>query len=407
MPETSASTFITVKARFTSPPEASKACATLNGLEAFGSTITARLSLEDWSGAGVIHDTSVRITWEAPTRPAFLGYHTWIVQMLQCPYNTALPAVARYNLRFDGVPADTDRQALKEFAKADDIVWGPINYTDGRYALNRLRTVVKGDNPDSVQFEFDASAIQSGYHGGSRAKALCDRLHNRKPKYLGLTRITARHEQTLEYSISPERYLKARNDLEDPTQGEDAQQLRHLKAQLDVALFRRSDCRRKGRRRLNGTHFSRALLVHPSVNIRVDIVKRRIRLFGPTAVRDVVRRQILDKLNELRSKTVYELESTAGLFGLFMNDELPELSRSVGQHNVFLNLSQRKLSIRGDLGVKDQAYEALTRAKRTYLSASDRPRKLVECPVCFNDVVTPITLCCGPPGAKPALFGTL
>ncbi|KAG2003396.1 RING finger protein [Coprinopsis cinerea AmutBmut pab1-1] len=448
LPEQITTALITVRVRFSSPLEASKACTTLNGLEVFGSTISARLSLDTVGHdktPTLLNDTSVRISWEAASKMAYGGFSSrqqadqaidkcrrvpFADRLLRATIHTGLPAVGRFTVRFEGVPADTKPQEMKQFLSADDVMWGQVNYTSPDNGISGIQRLLKYNHSDILQFD----VLPPPYKGGiitawaqlptsAEATALCERLHGRKPTCIGRTRINARHMQTLEYSLNNEMYSRVQRELEElktsaarkhlvvsirprPTcvtvrlSGEDVKELGQLKAELDIVLSGEV-VRDNGKIAWDpfffhgeGIRFVQALQrAHPLARVSIDKIRRQIRISGCAADRQSLRTKLLSKLKELQSQLVYTLALDGHVIGLFLHHELPGLRRSLGEENVFLDLWNRQLRIRGNTAAKDEACDARTRARRRL--GMDRRRPLVECPVCFDAVSVPITLSCG------------
>jgi len=93
------------------------------------------------------------------------------------------------------------------------------------------------------------------------------------------------------------------------------------------------------------------------------------------------------------------------VIGLFMSAELMELQRHIGHENVVLHLLHRILVVRGNNAAYEAAQRAVHQVQKRH--PEDRKENMVECPVCFNQVVSPINLQCGHIWCKSCLSNYL
>ncbi|KAJ2936516.1 hypothetical protein H1R20_g577, partial [Candolleomyces eurysporus] len=456
LPEKSTSPFVTAKARFSTAAEASRLCPVLNGLKVFGSTLTAKLTINASNADSNthLHDTTVRISWEAPSKTAYAGFSTKEASLdalakarftplgkhlLKAADHTGLPAVGRFNIRFDGVPADTDSEELKAFSGASGIMWGQVNYTSHHRALNGIQRLLKESGAEMLDFDVMPPPYKNGLIVGwahlvssADAKKLCSYMHGRKPAFTGLTRIFARHIHTLEYSLALDVYANVKQDIDalaatvwrmgyltvscrpHPTYvavrlgAEDMQGLSKLKGELDVILSGEV-VRDNGKvvwhgffPRFSGQEFLASLeRQHAPLKITVDRVRKTVRLFGMSTERLAVRMKIMEKVEELRKQKVHTIALDGRAFGVFMNEGLKELQRELGEDAVHLDLWNRALTVRGDQHANDAARDAVIRARRTQFTT--QLPTIIQCPVCFDQVSNPVTLCCGHSWCKTCL----
>jgi hypothetical protein len=447
--------FVVAKARFVDAATASKVCSVVDGLEAFGSTLTAKLSISVNSDARVrLNDTSVRIKWEAPSKTAYVGFNTKESytnamgkcrstplgkHLLRAAAHTGIPAVGRFSLRVDAVPADVDVEGLKEFLGANAVMWGQTNYTSSVKALNGIQKMVTESGTDVLDF----NVIPPPFKGGivvawahlatpAEAKKLCDYMHARKPNFTGHTRIFAHHVQSLEYTLPKDVYERVRRDIDALAASawrmghftvvskvlplavlvrlgaEETQGLSTLKTELDVILsgeIVREDGKVVWDRffpHLAGQTFIAALQrEHAPITIQVDRVRKHIRLFGASAGRLAVRMKIMEKVEALRKQSVHTIPLDARMLGVFMNEGLARFSE-VGDDCVQLDLWNRSLVVRGDQHTYNAVRDSVNRTRRSFVST--RNPAVVECPVCFDEVSTPITLCCGHSWCKTCII---
>ncbi|KAF6748288.1 hypothetical protein DFP72DRAFT_820643 [Ephemerocybe angulata] len=448
MPDPGPTRYVTVKARFASAAEASKVCPSINRLEAFGSILTAKLSLSVNTEVNAhFNDTSVRISWEAPSKTVYVGFSSKkesleVLEKARCAalgkhilkaaVHTGLPAVSRFNIRLEGVPADTDTAMLKDFfLGSDGVMWGRANYTSNARALNGIQRMMKDSGADVLYFEIMPSPYEAGMMVGwartatsQDAKKLCKFMHARKPAFTGLTGIDARHVQSLEYSLPVDVYEASKRDIDALAastrrkgylnhtshlypasvsvrlEAEDIQGLSKLKAELDVILSGEL-VREKGKvvwdrflGYIEGQEFIGELQQqHPLVTVRVDKYRKLIRLFGTSTERKAVRMKIVEKVEALRGCQVHTIALDSRMVGYLLNEGMVSLSRELGEDSIRLDLWNRVLTVRGNDHARNAALEAIIRLRRSFRVVSV-PVPL-QCPVCLDTAASPVTLCCG------------
>jgi len=267
----------------------------------------------------------------------------------------------------------------------------------------------------------------------SVAKTASHHLNGRRPYFIGKGRLIARHVQALSYTLPFDAYDKLASDiawlrrsfwargrgaalsvvdrraerLQDPSlpvfvklSAEDIGELGHLKSEFEKLLHGEKVVH-DGKvvwdgffERPIGSAFLYELeRNNPGVSIQKSIGRRTITLFGPMGKRQYIRRAILDKIARIRAQQIRIIPLAGRLIGLFMSAELMDLQKDLGHENVVLNLLRRTLTIRGN----DMAYDAVQRAVRDVQKRQIGGRRddIVECPVCFNQVISPIKLQCG------------
>lgn len=439
--------FVFAKARYTDAAEALKAINNLNGLVAFKSTLSAQLSISTEATTRTrLNDTSVRVSWEAPAKSAFVGFSSEGASqkalnkvryvslgkyMMKARVHTGLPAVGRFNLRLDGVPADIDIEELKQFIDADGVMWGPTNYTSNPKAVNGIQRMIKESGADVLDIEimpppFKGGMMVAWVHLATPgdARSLCEYMHARKPGFTGNTRIYARHMQSLEYSLPPDIYEVAKNDIVALAAtawrmghftvstrprachvavklgAEDLKGLSMLKAELDIILSGEV-VREKGKvvwDRFFGSMAGHAFIStleskNAPLKIQVDKHRKTIRLFGVSKERLAAKIGIMEKMEVLRKQSTTTLAMDPRVTGVLVKDGLQPLTKELGDGSVQLNLWDQTLTVRGDLHAANTARDILIRLRRGVMS---RPIPMfIQCPVCYDAVTAPVTLSCG------------
>jgi hypothetical protein len=147
---------IFVQAQFSAPAEASEACTHLNGGQAFGATITARLpSGNTVLNKSVFKGTAVRIRWKAPSKIGFCGY-SMMEQALK-----AMEA-ARVLLKDDANIGDMER-----FNHPEDVIWSQPNYQNLDMGINGIKRLLAADSSDSLRgsrTEYLAASVSQRRH---------------------------------------------------------------------------------------------------------------------------------------------------------------------------------------------------------------------------------------------------
>jgi len=449
VPSRNNSSSMTVKARFSSTMEALQATAVLNGAQVFNSRISVRLPVNNTkSGNTIFHDTAVRVQWEAPGKAGYCGYPTIeqankAISVASTPLrgsyvsasvHIGLPAIGMVTVRFRGLPLDTNTKDMEQFAHPEDVMWERPNYTCLDSAVSGIRRILEASG-DLVSFEvlpppYRDGLVRAWGHFSSPfdARAASDRLHGRKPLFTGRSRIFARHVQTLTYSLPHDAYNKiasATCDLRrsvwqsgrcgtvvsvldrNPTScvlvklsGDDLKELGQVKSEFEKIL-RGETLRHDGKVAWDGffsqpagVAYLRGLeLQDPAVSIQLDVTRRIVTLFGSSAKREAIRQILLSKIAELRSQRLYRIPLHGRLIGVFMSADLMALQHKFGPENVFLDLRDRALIIRGNRDAYQAAQETVHHAQQRH-RREPRPN-IVDCPVCFNEVTSPITLRCG------------
>ncbi|KAG5641386.1 hypothetical protein DXG03_005353 [Asterophora parasitica] len=436
-----------VRVRLSSPREAQKAATALNGAQAFGCKISARLPIHNASkNTALFQDTTVRLRWEAPSRIAYCGYSTLeranegIAAARQKPFrdrflhgsiHVGIPVVGIVTVQFRGLPLDATKEDMVWLSKPDDVVWARPNYQNLDYAATSIRRVLC-ENRELSSFIVQSPPYRPGgviqawahFTTPSDAKDASHRLHGRKPVFTGKTKIFAHHLQSLTFSITQEKYEILSSDIQALCKttnqarrtemsiihrpapmlklaGEDVRELGQLKFELEKIL--NWETVRHGTSIAWDAFFAHPAGVSflqrlrqevPTVVIKTDIPRRIIRLLGSSKPRSHVRAHIVAKLDELAARQIHFIPLDGRLFGLFMNRNFALLQEQIGRENVDLDFQSRRLVIRGNDTAYQTARDAVYRARQAQLHA-DLRRSPASCPVCFDEVTHPVNLPCG------------
>ncbi|EGO29353.1 hypothetical protein SERLADRAFT_456983 [Serpula lacrymans var. lacrymans S7.9] len=276
------------------------------------------------------------------------------------------------------------------------------------------------------------------------AQVAHDHLDGRRPNFIGRTRLSVRHVQTMSYMLPQRIYQKMEGDIAklrctwqgsnrvgvsvierkfNTIAAEDsppvliklsAEYIKQL-SQLKLAFERiqHGDIVMQDKKPVWDDYFSRPVGISylrnlerfHGIDIQAEPTRRTIALFGPIVQRDSARYEILGKVNHLRSQKFWDIPLAGRLIGLFVSGDLIKLQQNIGRENVVLNLEKRILTIRGNERIHQAACKAVQLAQSRHVDER-RPAAAI-CPVCFSDAVIPIHMECGHTWCKNCLSGYL
>ncbi|KAG9218265.1 hypothetical protein CCMSSC00406_0005946 [Pleurotus cornucopiae] len=440
------------RVKFGSPKEAQDVISELNGSILFDRKISARLFyLSNRTINGVFTDTVVFVKWEVPGKLAYGGYDSKIratraiSAAIEAGYHAVhhvgLPAVGLHTVRFYGIPAEAEKEWLSRFGNPDDVMWEEEKYTDIERALTAIYSRLTMD--DDV-IEFDVFPGQKeGFKRGlayfvspEQAKAACTRLNGWRPSSIGRAKIFAQHRQEVSYSVPSVAFSKISDDISALQQsilsrddqriklsiihkgppglsdfpvkvrlsGDDLKELVQYKTEFEQIL-RGEIVRENGRlvwdrffKSRNGTAMVKDLEHnYPGVSVEVDIVRQNIVLYGSAEKRAAVRQCILDQVHTLGRTKIFHLDIPLdNMPSLFKSPDMDKLQDELGRDNIWFELNNPRVMIRGDMKALALAKEAVVRTQeRRMKSQSNRPYDIAACPACLDAVTLPVTLNCG------------
>ena len=468
IPSAATSSSMTVRALFSTPSQAIQAAGALNGAHLFSKTLAAHLPINNSArGNAILHDSSVSIEWDAPGRLGFAGYNDLAeaeaavltahgTQMkgsiIAASVYEGIPALGAANVRFVGLPPDTKGDDLHQFGKPEAVMLERPNYSSVPVVTKAIRSLLE-ECGELLSFEvfpppYHHGLVKSWAHFSSptTAHTAANYLNGRRPLFLGKRLLKARHVPAISYPLPSSAYDKLASDIawlrrtfwvrqngaalsivdrrarcseQDNTLpvliklfGEDVGELGHLKSEFEH-LLHGEKLMEDGKIVWNG-FFERpqgaAFLynlerTYPGVEIQKAIGRRTITMFGPSQKRRRVRTAILEKIARVCAQQVWVIPVPGRHIALFMSAELMELQESLGKENVDLNLREHTLTIRGNEKAFESAQRAVHQVEQQYVDS--RRRNIDECPVCFNEVVSPIRLSCGHTWCKSCLSNYL
>ncbi|KAJ7669045.1 hypothetical protein B0H17DRAFT_217576 [Mycena rosella] len=446
-PGTPTKDVMTVKARFSSHAEALQASATLDGSMVLKTRISARVPVNSRSGAVSIQDCTVRIQWEAPQKVAYGGYPTLIraeeaiaaAKTLCGDYHVSafihvgLPSIGNVTVKFVHLPPSADEKDLERFGRPEDVMWERPNYPALSPAVDGIRRMLHNLG-NLLELDIHPPPYSNGlirawatFSSSSAARSAAWALHGRKPVFTGKTRIFVRHVQVLSYHLPLDAYQKDaalidalrvtafRNGCAMAVavrrlpatvlvrlSAEGTKPLGWLKAEFEM-ISRGEILRSDGvavwdyffTRPDGGTYLRSVAGNEPAVRIEVDAVRRLLKLFGPPPRRAALRTILLRKLTELKAQRVRVIRVSGRVVSAFITTQLARLCSKFGAENIHVDIWESTVTFRGDDALYDAGVDAVHQAQQSLLAQPRYRRNIVECPVCFNEVVSPITTRCG------------
>jgi hypothetical protein len=82
----------------------------------------------------------------------------------------------------------------------------------------------------------------------------------------------------------------------------------------------------------------------------------------------------------------------------FVNGELEPLREKLASERIILDFGGHALRLRGDEKVFNVARDAVEQVRKKYKIRRNRQAIAVECPVCFDEVSSPLKMTCGTRG---------
>ena len=441
---------LTVKVHFAKPHDAYCAFTSLHGTTEFGCKLDLRMGLDLDNKGTLIKDSAVRIDWEAPHRTWYAGYASQELAeqalrvMQNIPYrgflptaslHTSLPSVSVATVKMRHLPHDVDEQSLKIFGPLQGLMSersSSQNYTaqdtiDGiKRLLFRFQTKMIDFEVRSPPYKEAKMRAWAMFTTPADAKVAAEHLHNRKPQFTGYTRICARHIKTITFMISVVKFRRVATSIQSLAEsiwkqgtgytlsvsdknsyirlrlcGEDLKLLGRLKADVEKIL-NGEPVLKDGKTAWDdffGRHAGIVFLqdlerAHTGVSIEKDAMRRKIRLFGVAETRSIIREKILEKIEQLQMQRSCFIPLERPLLAVFLNGEVASLREKVGSENVLLDLVSQALRLRGDEKVFNAAKDAVELARKKYKIRRKRQNIAIECPVCFNEVSSPIKMPC-------------
>jgi hypothetical protein len=438
----------TVKAHFTDHSEAIQAVAALNGAQLFKHQVDARLAVGDATNlTGSLRDTSVLVKWKTPGRIAYAGFDTLEdtnaaiaaarTRNIRGNIHVDLPAVGAFTVRFCYIPPDAGEDYVKTFCKPDSVMLERPNYVSLKGAVRGIQGLLNGVGQNT--FEMAPPPYQDGMiHAWANfatpqlAETAAEHLHRCKPNFVGRD-LWAYHMKTVGYKVAHHVFHLVETDVNtlhnsctrrfgrgafirvepksDPVRiilhGEKLKDLGTLKAEFEEIL-RGETLKEDGKpvwdqffgRPAGRVFLDRLENQKRPLSIRPDPYRRIIVLFGPSNLRNNARAALFLKIAQLKQQIVRTIVIPRLAVRMLMGPTLDALQREYGPDNVNFNITRQLLTVHGD----DNVFGAVQRAIQSLpTEPPHRSREESECPVCFNEATSPITLECGHTWCKACL----
>ncbi|KAH9897001.1 hypothetical protein C8Q73DRAFT_437392 [Cubamyces lactineus] len=348
---------------------------------------------------------------------------------------------AKRNGKGKGVDQERDVQPSE---KCEGAMLQRAKYPSVSSAINGLRRMLQ-EHDEEVTLNVlpppygKCVKVWAHFSSADVAAKACGALHGFNPRFVGKQRIFAHHIKSLRYSLpcavfdvlAPEiDYLRSyigddcgtsitvidRRPQPGPITvkllSESMASLTKAKASFD-RLLRGEKVTDNGQIVWNdffggqaGESFLQELEQrYPKVKISIDPRRRTLALFGVSGERERVQNEIIDKVKNLKSRALQRHPIPGHLIVGFMRSDLVKLQQEFGKENVWVDLTNQKLVVRGDEDCQKVAQLAILHTRQ---QAPHHPRGGGDaCPVCFEKVSRPVTLTCGHTWCKDCLVSYL
>jgi Zinc finger, C3HC4 type (RING finger)./RNA recognition motif. len=443
-----ASKSATVKVAFQSADAAMKAAEGLDGSMLLGKTLSVHLPLSNSkNGSGIWDDTCVQLSWNPSSKTGYAGYP--LLELAQKAVKAAsgaflnglpttaeihqgIPSIGEYTVRFRCLPSTAVATDLEQFQAPEAVVLEKPNYVSHDHAVKHIQRILKGIGEvrsfDTVLPLKVDDMVQASVHFSSHTEAMkaCSLLHNKPQHFLGKGRIFAIHVKSISYTLPSKIYDCLASDIRSLMEtsrnhmpgcnlsifdlrkqksrsftvfirlsGPSSKEIGNLKADFEKVL--RGEIITVEGKAVWDTFFETShghsyLLeletLTPAVSITRCIGRRTIILFGPKEQRHVVRLAILERVRHLTEQKVRVIKLDGKCLGPFMGKYLLKLQHKFGRENVMLDFQNSTVTIRGSDEAYETACEVVALSRRSDVRHGD-------CPICFDEAVSAITLECG------------
>ncbi|KAG1778147.1 hypothetical protein EV702DRAFT_189312 [Suillus placidus] len=442
---------LTVKVQFSTAAQAMEASIALHGRQFLGRRLSAKLSLNTTvRGTTVLRDTAVRITWNAPQRVGYAGYATLdeakaaiaaatgLVMkdnILTAALYEGLPAVGVYNVMFSHLPPDAERKDLEQFGKAESIVFERPNYQPLESARNAVHRMLRNcgnlSNFDLILPIWNGIVLAwATFETHAEASNARDHLDGQNPRVMGgKTYLSARHVQSLNFSLPLSKFKTLEGEItrlrwswrtrfnHDVTLVDRLMQpdgpvhikisaskvndLGIAKAEFEqlqhgeVVTLQKKPIWDRFFSHPSGQSFIREVESrYPGIGLRTRMGK--ILLLGPIKQRQLARRDIMTRFQELQARKWWRIPLSGKVVGPFVGTDLVTLQKTLGSENCYVHYfsDQRNLVVRGNEQAYRIACETVEKVQSRYTDTS-MPSPRSVCPVCFTEASVPIILTCG------------
>ncbi|KAA1473068.1 hypothetical protein DENSPDRAFT_822326 [Dentipellis sp. KUC8613] len=442
--------------KMSNPTEASAAVESLDNVEIWGGRIRVRLSLGRTAEARVMCDADVHVMWQAPLRGAYAGYMTKeaaekavermdglmmtssrkkTTYFITASLHKGEPCLGPFNVRFWGLPlaAEKEKSIVDKFGENTGYMWKtPPFRPQKKFGMETVESILKQIGKLSSPMFVSPPPYKDGmvhawvrYETPDIAKTACE-LNGLPQERMKQEKIYVQRIHTVTQSVpwdvyniigggisqlrldtwktSRETNIVVRKEEDKGVVivklvSNDKKTLVRVKSKLNL-LIHGELLQVDGKQVWDGffTLPSTMDLVRDqerwnSVLIRVDRVRRTVRIIGHPNNCRLVRTNILDKLVGFRGRKVSTIDLSGRMIGLFMNSDLKALQNAHGPENVWLDLTQHVICVR-ESPDKPNIYEVVEKAVRKAQQRHPSERAADPCPVCFENPTQPVVLGC-------------
>ncbi|KAF4593092.1 hypothetical protein EYR38_008802 [Pleurotus pulmonarius] len=440
---------------FNHSEEAEVAAAQLDNLAYQGRSLSARQDRRGFlQNVGTAHGGyHVRLSWNAPSRVAWAFYNSITLAKTEAAKLGTIRFDSRqikatferprknqtsaYAVKIAGLPLNTDRRRLQEFCVGStSVTIGEPTYVDDslgpiRELLARHGTLHSLE-PVPLEKENTKVVAIAQFLLAEAAASAAFNLNGLTPDIIGHNMLSAQHIHLSVYTIPRREYVAIKKELDaikaglgescriqccehiDPPRlyvySEDANAYTSAKVQIERLvigdlLASSNNIERwdpyletpRGMRQVD------TLNADPDFFIRVDALKKQIRILGGPSDRERAKKLVNSLFSTLR-KSRHRLPLPRDVIAPLLAGELQSLKELFPINNVTLDVAELVLTAWGKLETIDNIRRAIRRLEVSTPHIASHPHNRVVCPSCWRPPVDAITIPCGHTYCKTCLY---
>ncbi|KAF4569804.1 hypothetical protein EYR40_008784 [Pleurotus pulmonarius] len=439
---------------FNHSEEAELAAAQLDNLAYQGRSLSARQDRRGFlQNVGTAHGGyHVRLSWNAPSRVAWAFYNSITLAKTEAAKLGTIRFDSRqikatferprknqtsaYAVKITGLPLNTDRRRLQEFCVGStSVTIGEPTYVDDslgpiRELLARHGTLHSLEPVPSEKSNTKVVAIAQFLLAEAAASAAFN-LNGLTPDIIGHNMLSAQHIHLSVYTIPRREYVAIKKELDaikaglgescriqccdhiDPLRlyvySEDANAYTSAKVQTEklvigdlLASFNNTERWDPYLETPRGMRQVDTLNIDSDFFIRVDALKKQIRILGGPSDREQAKKLVNSLFSTLR-KSRHRLPLPRDVIAPLLAGELQSLKELFPINNVTLDVAELVLTAWGKLETIDSIRRAIRRLEASTPPIASHPYNRVVCPSCWRPPVDAITIPCGHTYCKTCL----
>ncbi|KAG9223942.1 hypothetical protein CCMSSC00406_0004442 [Pleurotus cornucopiae] len=431
---------------FNHSEEAELAAAQLDNLAYQGRSLSARQDRRGFlQNVGTAHGGyHVRLSWNAPSRVAWAFYNSITLAKTEAAKLGTIRFDSRqikatferprknqtsaYAVKITGLPLNTDRRRLQEFCVGStSVTIGEPTYVDDslgpiRELLARHGTLHSLE-PVPLDKENTKVVAIAQFLLAEAAASAAFNLNGLTPDIIGHNILSAQHIHLSAYTIPRREYVAIKNEFDaikaglgescriqccdhiDPLRlyvySEDANAYTSAKVQIERLvlgdLLVSSNNTQRWEPYLEtprGMQLLETLNADAQFFIRVDALKKQIRVLGGSADRERAKKQVNSLFSTLR-KSRHRLPLPRDVIAPLLAGELQSLKELFTINNIILGVTELVLIAWGKLETIDDIRRVIRRLEASTPPINSYPHDRVVCPTCWRPPVDAITIPCG------------